>query len=130
MFRSVYFSTFTVEGVGIDLMAAYTVHFVGGVFTYPFETQYDEVMEDRGVSIYLAPLEFWLVTYRYMGDPKGRVPLLWAHFDRHGYNRELMAMAKANVKKLLKDHDDLRSILYDQMVMSRTMIPSMAPSRR
>lgn len=99
MFRSAYFSTFEVEGVGVDLMAAYTVHFAGGVFTYPFAQQYDEVVEDQGVSLYLAPLEFWLITYRAMGDPKGRVPLLWSYFDRHGHNSDLLAYAKSHIKK-------------------------------
>ncbi len=99
MFRSEHFSTFVVEGVGIDLMAAYTVHFIGGVFTYPFEPHHAEVMDDHGVSIYLAPLEFWWITYRCMGDPKARVPLLRDHFDRHGFNRDLVAIAKDHVKK-------------------------------
>lgn len=103
MFRSAQFSTFEVEGVEIDLMAAYTVHFVGGMFTYPFEPQYAEILEDQGVSIYMAPLEFWLVTYRCMGDPKGRVPLIWAYFDRQGYDEELVAVAKSHVKKTPRD---------------------------
>lgn len=94
------FSKYTVNGVGVDLMANMSVNHEEGVYVYRFDgMSVTDFKETGGTKIPLASLEEWYVIYQLLEGRERKVGIIEDHFMKNGIGHRFLIerMLKGNL---------------------------------
>lgn len=90
-YATAFFAKYDVDGIGIDLMAGFTIRRDAYTVLYPYDPVHNERLLWQDTQIALCPLEDWYILYQLMQGRETRVGEIEAYLHEHGVREDVLA---------------------------------------
>lgn len=81
---STHFAKYSLDGIGIDVMANFGVYHANGLYVFPFQSDSIDYLSSKAHTLPICTLEDWYILYLLMPNREDKVQHIEEHIKKHG----------------------------------------------